>query len=487
MASDEPKRLVVGPFNRVEGDLEVKLDVADGAVREAWVTSTLFRGFEAILRGRRPDDALTVAPRICGICSVSQSVAAARALADAAGARPPPMGALAIDLIHAAENAADHLTHFNLFFMPDFVRDAYAARPWHAEAMERFAVGRGRSAGAAVEARAKLLHVMGVLAGHWPHTLAIQPGGITRAPDSHDKIRLIGITSAFRSYLEARLYGAPLAEVVALGGERDLADWRTRAGGGDLRFFLDLADDVGLADLGRGQDLLLSHGAYPSEPGHLYAGGCLDRGRPLVVDLGAVREDHTAAWLEPETGPLHPFDGRTVPFDGQGDVAYSWCKAPRLEGRTVEVGALARQAVDGQRLIVDAVARTGANVRTRVLARLVELARTALWMERAARSLDPREPFFAPVELPREGRGLGVAEAARGSLGHWLVIEKGRIANYQIVAPTTWNFSPRDALGLPGPLEKALVGTPVRPGERTPVSVQHVVRSYDPCMVCTVH
>jgi hydrogenase large subunit len=86
-----------------------------------------------------------------------------------------------------------------------------------------------------------------------------------------------------------------------------------------------------------------------------------------------------------------------------------------------------------------------------------------------------------------EGQGAGLVEAARGGLGHWVRIHQGRIINYQIVAPTTWNFSPRDGAGVPGPLERALEGAPVRPGERSPVAVQHIVRSFDPCMVCTVH
>ncbi|MBL4558192.1 MAG: nickel-dependent hydrogenase large subunit [Rhodobacteraceae bacterium] len=84
----------------------------------------------------------------------------------------------------------------------------------------------------------------------------------------------------------------------------------------------------------------------------------------------------------------------------------------------------------------------------------------------------------------RRGR---LVEAARGALGHWLRVEGGRIAAYQIVAPTTWNFSPRDAAGQPGPLEAALEGAPVGAGETTPIAVQHIVRSFDPCMVCTVH
>jgi hydrogenase large subunit len=92
-----------------------------------------------------------------------------------------------------------------------------------------------------------------------------------------------------------------------------------------------------------------------------------------------------------------------------------------------------------------------------------------------------------PAELPDEGHGIGLTEAARGSLGHWLVVQDGRLANYQIVAPTSWNFSPRDAQGTPGALEQALVNAPVLAGETTPVSVQHIVRSFDPCMVCTVH
>jgi len=101
----------------------------------------------------------------------------------------------------------------------------------------------------------------------------------------------------------------------------------------------------------------------------------------------------------------------------------------------------------------------------------------------------PGEPFHAPgaATLPGDGQALGTNEAARGSLLHALAVRDGRITRYQIVAPTTWNFSPRDAAGVPGPLEAALAGTPVQPGEDTPVAVQHVVRSFDPCMVCTVH
>jgi uptake hydrogenase large subunit len=115
------------------------------------------------------------------------------------------------------------------------------------------------------------------------------------------------------------------------------------------------------------------------------------------------------------------------------------------------------------------------------------VARLLPAMEAWAEALRPGEPFSVSGELPSEGEGIGLVEAARGSLGHWLSIRRGRLHNYQIIAPTTWNFSPRDSAGRPGALERALVGAPVGEGEKAPAAVQHIVRSFDPCMVCTVH
>lgn len=162
-------------------------------------------------------------------------------------------------------------------------------------------------------------------------------------------------------------------------------------------------------------------------------------------------------------------------------------EAPRLDGRVVEVGALARQQIDGHPLIRELVKNNGGNVRSRVVARLLEIARVVVQMERWAHELIPKEPFCSQGTIPGQSRGVGMIEAARGSLGHWLKVKNGRILNYQIIAPTTWNFSPRDSEGNPGALEQALVDAPVREGEQEPVSVQHIVRSFDPCMVCTVH
>ena len=477
-------RLTIGPFNRVEGDLEVRLDVEGGDVVSAEVTAPLYRGFEQILEGRPPLDALALAPRICGICSVSQSIAAAAALREAFGVRAEPNGLLASNIAHAAENAADHLTHFYIFFMPDFARESYRPRPWHQAAAERFTATRGTASREVLPARARLLEIMGLIAGKWPHSLAFQPGGTTRAIDLGERVRLLSIVSGFRSFLESTVFADELENVLSLGDCDQLDRWR-EGRGGDFSHFLRVADDLSLEKLGKGPDILMSYGAYRGAEGHLFAPGVLTSNSSLSqLAVGDIAEDVAHAWMQDGIG--NPAQSSTIPApDKEG--AYSWCKAPRLAGKPVEVGALARQAVAGQKLVRALLARSGANVRNRVVARLIETARIAVAMEAWVRALRLNEPFCADARQIRSGRAAGLVEAARGSLGHWIELKDGAIARYQIIAPTTWNFSPRDAAGTPGPLEQALVGTHVGGDGARSVSVQHVVRSFDPCMVCTAH
>jgi hydrogenase large subunit len=481
-------RLLVGPFNRVEGDLEVRLDVADGLVKEAWVNAPMYRGFEQILQGKHPFDALVYVPRICGICSVTQSVAAARALGAACGVEAPPNGVWLTNLMLACENAADHLTHFYLFFMPDFTREVYARQSWHAQALHRFSTQSGAHAREAVAARQRWMHIMGTLGGKWPHTQSIVPGGSTRNLSGSERFRLGSRVAEMRDFLERVLYAAPLEEVIALNSELSLEQWLHREPlRGDLRLFLTIARDLQLESLGRGPGLTLSYGGFADPMGeYAMAPGAWDGSTLLPVNTANIAEDAHHAWLADAGVALHPSAGMTLPHMDKPD-AYTWNKAPRLDARVLETGAMARQLANGQPLIRALWERTGGNVVTRVLSRALEMAQLVILAEQCLRAVEPDAPCANDAVLPSEADAFGLCEAARGSLGHWLSIRGGRIANYQIIAPTSWNFSPRDRYGTPGALEAALVGAPVQPGETTPVAVQHIVRSFDPCMVCTVH
>ncbi len=478
---------LLGPFNRVEGDLEVRLEIDDGRVAAAYVNSPLYRGFEEMLPGKAPLDSLVIVPRICGICSVAQSHAAALALRGLTGIVPPDNGRLAECLVTAGENLADHLSHFYLFFMPDFARPTYASRPWHARLAARFAATTGTATtGTAsadvLPARAAFMHLMGLMAGKWPHTLSLQPGGSAKPLQQAEVLQLIALLRDFRRFLERHTFGDRLEAVAELADLDALDRWRAGRGG-DLGLFLEAAAELGLERLGRATDRFLSFGAYETPEGHVFPAGRWDGG-VAELDPGAIVEDVSHAWMAGETRP--PAAGLTQPQPDKAN-AYTWCKAPRYAGQVMETGALARQMVAGQPLVRDLVARHGGSVTARVLARMLELASILPAMEAWAQRLRPGESWCHAFELPDAGQSHGLTEAARGSLGHWLEIRQGRIAGYQIIAPTTWNFSPRDAADVPGALEQALIGLPVPADETTPVLVQHVVRSFDPCMVCTVH
>ena len=361
--------------------------------------------------------------------------------------------------------------------MPDFARPAYADRHWHGAVAQRFTAVKGDAAAEVLPARASFLRLMGFLAGRWPHTLAIQPGGSTRAITVGERIRLLALLREFRGFLEKRLFGDSLAAVAQLVSKDQLLAWADGRAG-DFPAFLSAATDLGLDKLGRAYDAFLSYGAY-----ELFPAGTWQAGQAALLDPVAIAEDTTSAWLVSGKA-RHPAQGETI-VDANKPDAYTWCKAPRYAGQPYEVGALARQVIAAHPLALDLVQRDGASVMARVVARLLELALVLPAMEGWVNALQPGEPFCAHGDMPDEGSGTGLVEAARGSLGHWLSIKRGRIERYQIIAPTTWNFSPRDASNQPGPLEKALVDLPA--GDGAPPTVQHVVRSFDPCMVCTVH
>lgn len=476
------KRVLVGPFNRVEGDLEVSLDVEAGLVVAARVNSPLFRGFEQLLVGRVPQDALAIVPRICGICSVAQSAAAAAALANAAGIEAPENGKLAQKLILATENLADHLTHFYLFFMPDFARPGYVDRSWHDGVAKRFTAIQGSAASGALAARAGFFKLIGFLAGRWPHSLALQPGGSTKAMTAAERIRILAVLREFRAFLETTLLGDKLEHFAALSSEAALRDWAAGRAA-DFPAFLAAAYDLGLERIGRASDRFLSYGAYDLFASGVWQPGNQSNAAVDCLETAKITEDVSHAWLA-QGNPLPPASGETV-VDADKATAYTWCKAPRYAGEVAETGALARQVVAGHPLARDYISRHGASVTARVVARMIELASVVPAMEDWVRALIPGEPFCNQLQLPESGEGVGLIEAARGSLGHWLSFKRGRIDRYQIIAPTTWNFSPRDNAGQPGPLEQALIGLPA--GDGALPTIQHVVRSFDPCMVCTVH
>lgn len=179
---------------------------------------------------------------------------------------------------------------------------------------------------------------------------------------------------------------------------------------------------------------------------------------------------------------------------------YSWIKAPRYGGRAMEVGPLARILVaygrdhaKVQAATDDVLARLRLDLASlnstfgRIVARALETQLIAERMESVwLGSLDTTEPAYTEQSTTVTARGIGLNEAPRGALGHWANIQTGALANYQMVVPSTWNFSPRCAEGLLGPIEKALLGTPIVDVSQ-PLEALRTIHSLDPCVACAVH
>jgi hydrogenase large subunit len=97
------------------------------------------------------------------------------------------------------------------------------------------------------------------------------------------------------------------------------------------------------------------------------------------------------------------------------------------------------------------------------------------------------EQLWDPATWPSSCQGVGFMEAPRGALGHWIVIEEGRIANYQAVVPSTWNAGPRDSGGQAGAYEAALQDNHQLADVKQPVEILRTIHSFDPCVACAVH
>ena len=251
-------------------------------------------------------------------------------------------------------------------------------------------------------------------------------------------------------------------------------------------------------------------------PGGIIMNGNLAGVRPIVnwqdaEFRKAVTEDNTHAWYQ--GSQFTPYKGQQIPdyTDFNADAKYTWVKAPRYNGSPMQTGPLATvlvgyasghaktrkwtdtalnriAAVYGLKVTPDDLQSTmgrylGRAIRSSILSDLA-LEHLQLLTTNILNGDDTT--YNAPKFPTGEIMGMGMHEAPRGSLSHWVVIEKGAFTNYQAVVPTTWNASPRDEKGVPGPYESSLIGTPVVEAEK-PLEVLRTVHSFDPCMACSCH
>ena len=205
------------------------------------------------------------------------------------------------------------------------------------------------------------------------------------------------------------------------------------------------------------------------------------------LDLNLIAEDLSHSWFKQTPVVQPPSEGKTEP-DPSVEEGYSWSKAPRYGGQPMQTGPIAQALVDGDSLFMDLFAQQGDSVFVRELARLLRPVKHLMHLKQQVGEVLTHfdELSYIPPRQNFSGEGVGITEAARGALGHWVRIENGQIEHYQIITPTAWNASPKDQAGQPGAWEKALIGQPLKDPDH-PMEMGHIIRSFDPCLVCTVH
>ncbi|MHB1457399.1 MAG: nickel-dependent hydrogenase large subunit [Armatimonadota bacterium] len=455
---------VIDPVTRLEGHLkiEVKIDTVNGVqqVVDTWASGTLFRGFESILVNRDPRDAQHITQRICGVCPVSHGMAAVLALDAAANITVPSNARIMRNLVLASNFIQSHILHFYHLTVPDFV-DGPNMPPWQPSwkgdkrfdaATTNVLVGHYVTA---LEMRRKA-HEMGALfGGRLPDPPAFLPGGITTTPRA-DRI------TKFKAYLN---------ELVTFINNTYIPD---------AELLGSVYDDY--YSIGKGYGNLLAFGVFDLDSTgntKLLGRGQIKNGSSVVgaISLNNIVEHTTFSNYANSTDMLKPKVGETKPQYPKAN-AYSWLKAPR-HGAPFETGALARMWVNGDY-------QDGISVMDRHVARAYEARKIASAMQTWINQLVTGQPYYTKYTTPTTATSVGLTEAPRGALGHWLQIAGGKIAKYQIITPTCWNASPRDANGKRGPIEQALIGTPVANVDE-PVEVMRVIHAFDPCLSCAVH
>ncbi len=461
-----PTTVRIDPLTRIEGHLaiEVSIDNVGGTpqVVDARSSATAFRGFEPILANRDPRDAVHYTQRICGVCPTSHAMAASMVLEAAFANTPPANGRILRNLVLGADHIQSHVLHFYHLAALDYIDTSgiLDLAPWTPRYVTPDMVA-GSTAATLVNHYVQALairrkaHQMGAIFGaKLPCTATFVCGGNTEAVTAQKIADFRALLTEIRGFIDSVLIPDTLA-VAALFPQ--------------------------YYQLGQGCGNLLSYGVFDLDAtgtNRLLARGRLTDNVLQSVDANAITEYVKYSWYTAASGNLPPASGITVP-ELEKAGAYSWDKAPRYLGKPHEVGPLARMWVNGDY-------RNGISVLDRLAARALETKKVADAMNNWLDQLVVGAATVTTKAVPATATGVGLTEAPRGALGHWLQISNSKIARYQVVTPTAWNASPMDDADVKGPIEQALIGVPVADTNQ-PIEVLRVVHSFDPCLACTVH
>ncbi len=480
------KTISIDPVTRVEGHLAIETSFEGDQITDAKVAGRMFRGFEQLLIGRHPVDAARITQRICGICHEVHGIAASIALEDLYGLQPTPNGLILRELILGLHLVTDHIFHFYQLTLPDYIdftrlgsyrgKDDRIAKLHQlflrsktfktvplADALNDTAMTIEMALGyaEAISVRKQAGSGLASLGGKVPFCHSILPGGVTSGITSD---RLMNYANALNDTFDfVKRYYLPHALALAEHFERYFS-------------------------MGQAHGNFYSNGGFSLLNKPLYtAGVSRAKGKIEPAHFARIEELNDASF----------FDTAGKPQPNKAD-AYSWVKAMLYDGTPMEVGPLARLAVNHDAKFMAALKRfkqtsIQSSVMTRILARAYEAQKICHYLQELLPqyALDG-STINSPNMLDKPtGTGQGLSIAARGALNHQVTTRDGKVTEYRLQVPSAWNFGPT-IKGLRGTVEEALVGTRVPTPSKDAkgsdaIEVGRIVRSFDPCLACAIH
>jgi hydrogenase large subunit len=453
------RTLSINPITRISGFMEIEVKIENNKVVEAKSSGLLFRGFEKMLIGRAPLDAIYFTERICGICSTAHAVTSTLALEDGLKVFPKENDKILRDIIHGWEFIQNHIRHFYLYTLPDFVvtpdvQPVTSIGNYDLRLPEDLNKKISQDYLEAIKFSRLAHQGLAVLGGKAPHNHGIFVGGVTERLNASNQIQLKYLVSQIKDFIINRM----LEDVYIIA-----------------EYYKDYFK------IGRGYGNLMSYGVFDTykekevsyvQPS-VYLNGQIKPFQPEKITEGIY-----SSWYAGESVQNDLFNAKTEP-DMDKSQGYSWVKSPRYEGNPMEVGPLARMILSGNY-------ENKISMMDRTIARVLEARKVIEIIEGLLQRATFEEVGQKAYEIPDNARGGGLIDTTRGSLGHWVSIEGKKISHYNIITPSAWNCSPTDSMGIRGVIEEALIGTEIQNPEQ-PVEIGRIVRSFDPCISCATH
>jgi hydrogenase large subunit len=393
----------------------------------------------------------------------------------------PENGKLLRNLIFGCNFMQSHILHFYHLAALDYV-DAVGAVGELSPFIPRYE-GDYRVSGEAnsqlvnhylkaLDIRRKCQEMLAIFGGKMPHNVGIVPGGITETLSEEKITNFLWRLNEIRQFID----NAYIPDIITVAKAYN--------------------DYFGI---GTGCKKMLAYGGFPLADGDLFKAGVVNEDLKCEpFDEKNITEDVKHSWYADSSSGKQPGEGETKP-EPRKKKGYSFIKSPRYKGQVCELGPLARMVCnyvqsDGKtkELIDSLLGQFNAepsvlfSVLGRHAARALETKLIADSMVDWLQQLKPGKPVIVDVEIPEQADGVGLTEAPRGAVGHWMSIKDRKIARYQVITPTALNASPKDDKDQPGPIEQALTGTKVKDNDN-PFEIVRIVRGFDPCLACSVH